>query len=64
MTQDDTFRMLRRPTHTDMREIWASSTLYQKCIGRSTEDFNQEIDEFFESYGWHVEEYANHYKTN
>jgi len=54
--EDDTFRKLKRPSYGDMKDIWASSELYDR--GKWT---RKELDVFFESYGWSYDEYADVY---
>jgi hypothetical protein len=59
-TEEDTLRILRRPTYNDMREIWASSELYSDCCKLKffSPHVEKKIDEFFKSYGWDVNVYS------
>lgn len=56
MTEDDTFRILSRPTYKEMRNIWANSTLIN--YKGSYYEHKDEIDSFFINHGWSVTEYT------
>jgi len=62
MTEDDTFRRLRKPSYSEMRDIWATSELLQRSLKTKYEDFAKEITGFFWSYGWDVDDYSNYDK--
>lgn len=60
MTEDDTFRILRRPSYLEMRRIWASSELIGTFSSMPYAEYQAAINEFFNSYGWDVKEYSKY----
>ncbi len=57
MTEDDTFLALRKPSYTEMYEIWANSELIKEPFSLDKSEYK--IKAFFRRYGWDVDEYSN-----
>jgi hypothetical protein len=58
MTEEDTLRILRRPSYHEMKNIWINSEEYKDKISNYP-DLQIAIRRLFHSYGWTVEEYTN-----
>jgi hypothetical protein len=65
MTEDDTFNRLRRPLYDEMRGIWVASNLYKQCVNSTVVSgiSDRDIDAFFRSYGWDVNDYSTYHKV-
>lgn len=55
-TEDDTFRMLSRPGLAEMAALYRNKFILTHGLARCG-DRNDERQEFFNSYGWGVEEF-------
>lgn len=62
LTEDDTFRKLKRPTYWKMRDIWVDSELFKCQVrmgnGPRPTNYLELLDKFFNDHGWTVEEYS------
>ena len=56
MTEDDTFRVLKRVPYYQMMYIWSNSKLFRN--EKTYTECKEEIDSLFIKHGWTVEEYT------
>ena len=56
MTEDDTFRVLKRVPYRQMMYIWANSELFHDR--KPYIECKEEVDSLFIEHGWTVREYS------
>ena len=58
MSEDDTFRILSRPSYYEMQLIWIKSEEWANHSGFP------EVEKLFQRHGWTIESYTNVSKDN